>query len=86
MDTEILATIWADLDRLKQKPTIKPVDNRLCIYCSGTKILTREGLVCSECGVVDSIYIDDTEEWKTCVTDDVRINDQARCTVPVENQ
>lgn len=86
MDTEILATIWADLDRLKQKPTIKPVDNRLCIYCSGTKILTREGLVCSECGVVDSIYIDDTAEWTSGVTDDGRINDPARCTVPVANQ
>ena len=43
MDSETLAAIWSQCDRLQQKPTIKPIDSRLCKECSIYKTLTREG-------------------------------------------
>lgn len=85
MNPETLATIWSDLDRLIHKPTTKPVDNRLCSYCSGDKILTREAMVCTGCGTVDSVYIDETAEWTSGVTDDGHASDPARCSIPTAN-
>ncbi len=82
---DTLATIWSDLDRLLHKPTIKPVDNRLCQYCSGSKILTREGMVCTECGTVDHVYIDETAEWTSGMTDDGKASDPSRCAIPSAN-
>lgn len=86
MNTDTLATIWSDLDRLLYRPTIKPVDNLLdCAYCSGPKILTREGMVCTECGTIDHVYINDTAEWTSGVTDDGRASDPSRCALPTAN-
>lgn len=85
MDTETLAAIWADLDRLTDKPTLKPLDNRLCSYCSGDKILMREGMVCTDCGTVDHVYIDETAEWTSGVTDDGKASDPSRCAMPSVN-
>jgi len=88
MDSETLATIWSDLDMLiKDKtPKLKPMDNRTCEKCSTYKTLTREGMVCMECGNVDQIYIDDTAEWTSGVTDDGRVSDPSRCMIPTSNQ
>lgn len=87
MDPETLTTIWSHVDRLKSKPTLKSCDtnNLFCGSCSGMKILTREGMVCSECGLMDSIYIDETAEWTSGVSDDGRVNDPSRCMVPTSN-
>ena len=85
MDSETLAAIWSQCDRLQQKPTIKPIDSRLCKECSIYKTLTREGMVCTECGRVDSIYVDDSAEWTSGVTDDGRVSDPSRCAVPASN-
>lgn len=82
---DTLATIWSDLDRLIHKPTTKPVDNRLCEYCSGSKILTREGMVCTECGTVDHVYIDETAEWTSGMNDDGKGSDPSRCALPSAN-
>ena len=86
MDTQTLATIWSDLDRILTKPTIKPVENNiLCNNCSGDKLLTREGMVCTKCGLVDSVYIDESAEWTSGVTDDGRVSAPARCAIPTTN-
>jgi len=85
MDTETLTTIWSDLDLLLEKTPIKSVDNRLCSYCMGDKILTREGMVCMECGTVDHVYIDETAEWTSGVTDDGKASDPSRCNIPNAN-
>jgi transcription initiation factor TFIIIB Brf1 subunit/transcription initiation factor TFIIB len=82
---DTLAAIWSDVDRLIHKPTTKPVDNRLCIYCSGDKILTREGMVCTDCGTVDHVYIEETAEWTSGITDDGKASDPSRCTIPSAN-
>lgn len=82
---ETLTTIWADLDRLLYKPTVKSVDNRLCVYCSESKILVREGLVCTGCGTVDHVYIDETAEWTSGMMDDGKASDPSRCAIPSAN-
>lgn len=82
---ETLAAIWSDVDRLIHKPTTKPVDNRLCTYCSGDKILTREGMVCMECGTVDHVYIEENAEWTNGMPDDGKASDPSRCTLPSAN-
>jgi len=73
------------VDRLIHKPTTKPVDNRLCVYCSGDKVLTREGMVCMECGTVDHVYIEETAEWSSGLNDDGKASDPSRCAIPTAN-
>ena len=82
---DTLAAIWSDVDRLIHKPTTKPVDNRLCVYCSGDKVLTREGMVCMECGTVDHVYIEETAEWSSGLNDDGKASDPSRCAIPTAN-
>ena len=87
MNPQTLATIWSELDRIQTKPTLKPkpMDNRFCTQCNNYKTLTREGMVCTDCGMVDSIYIDDTAEWTSGISDDGRVSDPSRCVVPSSN-
>src|SRR6056300_1113426 len=83
----MLATIWSELDALlPKKQEVKPVDINICRECSGTKVFSREGLpTCSECGLIDSYYIDETAEWTSGMTDDGKVNDPARCGNPNSN-
>jgi len=88
MDDPTLATIWSILDEIRpnKKATLKPMDNRFCNKCSNYKTLMREGMICTTCGMVDESYIDDTPEWTSGVTDDGRVSDPSRCTIPAANQ
>jgi transcription initiation factor TFIIB len=83
----MLATIWSELDALlPKKLDEKPMNTHLCKKCSGVKVITREGLpTCSECGLVDSYFVDDTAEWTSGVTDDGKVNDPSRCGNPNAN-
>jgi transcription initiation factor TFIIB len=84
----MLAAIWSDIDQLlKQKDNeIKPVNKHICIECSGVKIYSPEGLpTCSECGLIEDRFVDDTAEWTSGVTDDGRVNDPSRCGNPNAN-
>ena len=84
----MLAAIWSDIDQLlKQKENeIKPVNKHFCIECSGVKIYSPEGLpTCSECGLIEDRFVDDTAEWTSGVTDDGRVNDPSRCGNPNAN-
>jgi transcription initiation factor TFIIB len=83
----MLAAIWSDLDTLLHKENEeKPVNINLCRECSGIKLFSKEGLpTCSECGLVDSYFIDDTAEWTSGVTDDGKVNDPSRCGNPNAN-
>ena len=81
---DTLAAIWSDVDRLFEKP-IKPVDTRLCLTCETDKIHTRDGLVCTGCGVIDAVYIDETAEWTSGFNDDGTTTDPARCTAPSDS-
>lgn len=83
----MLATIWSQVDvLLPKKNEEKPVNINFCRECSGVKIISPEGLpTCSECGLVDSYFVDDTAEWTSGVTDDGKVNDPARCGNPNAN-
>ena len=85
MNEGILAAIWSDLDQILQKPTIKPVNIYTCNACNEQKVVTREGMVCAGCGLVDSMYIDDTAEWTSGVSEDGRVADPSRCNIPSAN-
>ena len=83
----MLATIWSQVDTLlnKNKDT-KPASIHFCRECSGVKVISPEGLpVCSECGLVEDNFVDDTAEWTSGMTSDGRVNDPSRCTIPNAN-
>ena len=77
----MLAAIWSDIDNLlKQTNEEKPVNINLCRECLGVKIFSPEGLpTCSECGLVEDRYVDDTAEWTSGMNDDGKVNDPSRC-------
>ena len=83
----MLAAIWSEIDQLLPKKTEeKPVNRNFCRECSGVKIISPEGLpTCSECGLVEDNFVDDTAEWTSGVTDDGRVNDPSRCGNPNPN-
>ena len=83
----MLAAIWSELDQLLPKENEeKPVNRNFCRECSGVKIISREGLpTCSECGLIEDNFVDDTAEWTSGVTDDGRVNDPSRCGNPNPN-
>lgn len=83
----MLATIWSDIDKLLQQTTEeKPVNINLCRECTGVKIFSPEGLpTCSECGLVEDRYVDDTAEWTSGMNDDGKVNDPSRCGNPNSN-
>jgi transcription initiation factor TFIIB len=52
----------------------------------GVKIISPEGLpTCSECGLVEDNFVDDSAEWTSGITDDGRVNDPSRCGNPNAN-
>jgi len=83
----MLATIWSDLDTLLSKETEqKPVNINICSECEGIKVFSPEGLpTCSECGLVEDRFVDESAEWTSGVTDDGKVNDPSRCGNPNAN-
>ena len=83
----MLAAIWSDIDKLLHKENEeKPVNINICRECSAVKLISPEGLpTCSDCGLVDSYFVDDTAEWTSGVTDDGKVNDPSRCGNPNAN-
>jgi transcription initiation factor TFIIIB Brf1 subunit/transcription initiation factor TFIIB len=83
----MLAAIWSDIDQLlPQKTHEKPVNRNFCRECSGVKVVSPEGLpTCSECGLVEDNFVDDSAEWTSGLTDDGRVNDPSRCGNPNAN-
>ena len=84
----MLAAIWSQVDTLLPKQIEeKPVNINFCRECSGVKVISPEGLpTCSDCGLVDSYFVDDTAEWTSCVTDDGKVNDPSRCGTQMQTQ
>lgn len=84
---ELTASIWSDVDRLLNKPSLKKSINiHICNLCKGMKVVTPSGApTCTKCGVVDIHYIDDTAEWRSHVDERGVINDPARCGAPNVN-
>ncbi len=83
----MLATIWSQVDTLLPKQTKeKPGSIHFCRECSGIKVYSPEGLpTCSQCGLVDDRFVDETAEWTSGMNDDGKINDPSRCGNPNPN-
>jgi len=83
----MLATIWSELDTLLPKTTEEKLVNiNICNECSGIKVFSPEGLpTCSDCGLIEDRFIDDTAEWTSGVTDGGKVNDPSRCGNPNAN-
>jgi transcription initiation factor TFIIB len=75
------ADVWADFEASIPRPTIiKSKHNEFVCKCGGVKVFGFENLpTCTGCGVVDGMYIDDTPEWTSGVTEDGVSNDPSRC-------
>jgi len=81
-----LDSIWADFhSHLKQQESIKiattrPNDLYTC-ECGGQKIPGNDDgfPTCTSCGIVDSVFIDDSPEWVNCVSENGTVTNHARC-------
>ena len=74
--------IWADFEASLEKPSTLKTEkyNEFICKCGGTKVYGFESLpTCTSCGIVDSMYIDDTPEWTSGVGEDGVSNDPSRC-------
>lgn len=84
----MLAAIWSDLEILRaeeQQQQIqmkKPVDTINFCLCGGQKLLVDGLPTCTECGRVDTIFIDDGAEWKSGISSDGQVTDGSRCGNP----
>lgn len=78
--------IWAQVDALLPKPQIVTTNYHFCKECDAVKVFSPEGVpTCSQCGLVDSQYIDDTAEWTSGLGDDGTVSDPSRCGQPNAN-
>jgi len=77
-------TIWTQVSVLLAKnENENPVISFLCCECQGVKVFGQDMVpVCSSCGLVDTIYIDETAEWTSGITDDGTVSDPSRCGQP----
>lgn len=80
--------LWADMEAsiVLTSPTpvkeIKKIDHYTC-SCGGTKVFGCDSLpVCTKCGLVDSVYLDDSPEWTSGVGEDGTVSDPSRCGAP----
>lgn len=85
----LLDEIWAEFDafRATQEPINQPTkqnkDSHYICTCGGAKVFGPDNLpVCSTCGIVDSVYVSDTPEWVSAVSEDGTKTDTARCGMP----
>ena len=83
----MLAAIWSELDTLlPKKRDEKPVNINFCHECSGIRVISPEGLpTCTQCGLIQDNFVDDTAEWTSGITEDGKVNDPSRCGNPNPN-
>jgi transcription initiation factor TFIIB len=89
MDTAMLNAAWLAFDianEVRKAPPVKEskrtrggVDEYICM-CGGLKILNCHNLpTCKKCGLVQDLYVTETAEWVSSVSDTGKVDDQARC-------
>jgi transcription initiation factor TFIIB len=84
--TACLETILADYDSFFPKESVTTIKkNEYECDCGGSKLFGPDGLpVCSSCGAVDDMYIDDSPEWISGINEDGSVSDPARCGAPLD--
>jgi transcription initiation factor TFIIB len=83
MTTENLEEIWEVFETFRKNevvPVIETYDYYSCMECGGAKYFDAGRLpVCSKCGLVDKIHIDEAPEWTSGVSEDGVSSDPSRC-------
>ena len=87
---DLIDTIWSEYEEAKpvlQTVSVRPVSFYECRECGGPKVFSGDGLpCCSQCGLCDAIFIDDSPEWMSGVNEDGSVTDGARCGAPKDTQ
>lgn len=86
-ETMEVESLFAEYDAFmvanKPPPKIVKIDPYICSECDAPKIFSIDGFpTCSQCGIMDSQYIDDGPEWVSSVSEDGTVKDGARCGMP----
>jgi len=79
---EDLDEIWKVFEAFRETQEIKPEVryNEFVCPCGGTKFPNLENMpVCSSCGLVDKMCIDDSPEWTSGVSEGGVSSDPSRC-------
>jgi hypothetical protein len=81
---EDFADIWAEFDaiRIASENSISKPKKRYqheCM-CGGVQVINSDNLpTCTRCGVVESMWVDDSPEWRNGVSEDGVSKDASRC-------
>lgn len=82
-DMSQLDALWVDFYTINASSEVsepKKDSHYHCLLCGGYKSLNEDSLpTCTNCGVVDTQYIDDSPEWVSGVSEDGNVSDPARC-------
>jgi len=81
--------IWADFEAYKNSTMessvkVSPSSIYFCT-CGGVKVTSNNMPVCSSCGVVDRVFVDESAEWTTG-GESTGGPDPARCGMPNDNE
>lgn len=84
LDLDLESEAWSDFEKFQDETgPSKITTNSYSVYtckCGGQKVIGSENLpVCTSCGRLDSMYIDDTPEWTSGVSEAGVSKDPSRC-------
>jgi len=86
----LIEEAWGDFEQFRTvepEPIKKEVNGVYFCKCGGSKVVGFENLqVCTTCGTVDGIYIDESAEWTSGVSESGVVNDPARCGMPSDTE
>jgi transcription initiation factor TFIIIB Brf1 subunit/transcription initiation factor TFIIB len=89
MNEALIEEAWSAFEQILPKEP-EPVKEPNAIYfckCGGTKVFGLDNLqVCTTCGVVDRLYIDETAEWTSGVSENGVVSDPGRCGMPSDTE
>jgi len=86
----IIEEAWGDFEQFRvvePEPIKKEVNGVYFCKCGGSKVIGFENLqVCTTCGTVDGVYIDESAEWTSGVSESGVVSDPGRCGMPSDTE
>ena len=86
----LMEEAWGDCEQFRMvEPVLskKEVNGVYFCKCGGSKVIGFENLqVCTTCGTVDGIYIDESPEWTSGVSESGVVSDPGRCGMPSDTE
>ena len=73
--------------RIETEIPEKEINGIYFCKCGGTKVVGFENLqVCTTCGTIDGVYIDQSAEWTSGVSEGGVVSDPGRCGMPSDTE